>query len=69
MGLKKLHGLRHRYAQIRYRELTGWESPHCGGPKRKNMDKIQKEIDNKARSIISNELGHNRIEIVKVYVG
>lgn len=30
-GLSKMHGLRHAYAQQRYRELTGWTSPHAGG--------------------------------------
>ncbi|NHO67687.1 hypothetical protein G8770_19240 [Aestuariicella hydrocarbonica] len=31
-GLSKLHGLRHAYAQERYRELTGWNAPANGGP-------------------------------------
>ena len=30
-GLHKLHGLRHAYAQERYKELTGWPSPAAGG--------------------------------------
>jgi len=29
-GLSKLHGLRHEYAQQRYRELTGVECPGHG---------------------------------------
>jgi hypothetical protein len=31
-GLSKMHGLRHAYAQQRYLEITGWPSPHAGGP-------------------------------------
>jgi hypothetical protein len=26
-GLSNMHGLRHRYAQMRYETLTGWKSP------------------------------------------
>lgn len=33
-SLSKTHGLRHAYAQARYRALTGWPSPHAGGPAR-----------------------------------
>ena len=31
-GIGKAHGLRHAYAQQRYKELTGWECPVKGGP-------------------------------------
>jgi site-specific recombinase XerC len=30
-GLSNMHGLRHRYAQMRYEALTGWASPKSGG--------------------------------------
>ncbi len=30
-GLSSMHGLRHAYAQDRYKELTGWECPASGG--------------------------------------
>ena len=33
-GLSSMHGLRHAYAQERYEELTGWECPASGGPKK-----------------------------------
>ena len=35
-GLSKMHGLRHAYAQQRYRELTGWPSPMRAGPPKRN---------------------------------
>ena len=42
-GLRNLHGLRHAYAQTRYRELTGWESPINGGKKRAWMSEREKK--------------------------
>jgi len=68
-GLSKMHGLRHAYAQQRYRELTGWLSPHAGGPSAKDLRPDQKMIDHKARLQISRELGHSRKQIVSVYLG
>ncbi len=44
-GFRRLHGLRHRYAQIRYKELTGWECPHMGGPTVRQMAPEQRNID------------------------
>ncbi len=69
LNLKKLHGLRHQYAQDRYKQLTGWECPHRGGPSRKTLIGLNKAKDNEARLIISNELGHDRIQIVATYIG
>jgi len=68
-GLSKLHGLRHQYAQNRYRELTGWDAPACGGPTRNELDTEQLQLDLQARLTISNELGHNRESITSVYLG
>lgn len=68
-GLKRLHGLRHEYAQARYYEITGWECPQRGGPKRSKMNSWQRDVDKEARLTISRELGHNRIEIVANYIG
>lgn len=77
MGLKNCHGLRHAYAQRRYHELTSQLSPDnkpfkCpieGGIPSKHLPENQKEIDRKAREIISLEMGHSRIAIVRVYLG
>jgi len=68
-GMSKLHGLRHEYAQARYKELAGWESPAKGGPRSKELTAEQKEIDLKVRLQISQELGHNREAITAVYLG
>jgi site-specific recombinase XerC len=68
-GLNRLHGLRHEYAQQRYKELTDWESPVKGGPNRKQLAPAQKEVDRVARLKISEELGHSREAITAVYLG
>ncbi|MEO8964713.1 MAG: phage integrase N-terminal domain-containing protein, partial [Gammaproteobacteria bacterium] len=44
-GLKNMHGLRHAYAQQRYKELTGWEAPINGGLKSCDLTREQKQID------------------------
>ena len=69
VGIHHVHGLRHRYAQERYRELTGWECPANGGPKSKQLTPAQKEIDREARMTISQEMGHGRESITAQYVG
>jgi len=68
-GLKNLHGLRHAYAQQRYKELTGWEAPINGGPKSRNLTQEQKQIDYQARMILTEELGHSREQITVNYLG
>ena len=67
--MKKLHGLRHTYAQRRYRELTGWEAPINAGKLRREMTEVEKQKNIEARRIISSELGHSRIAITWVYCG
>lgn len=69
LRFKNLHGLRHGYAQRRYRDLAGFESVFAGGPKRRALDSNQQVIDVQARLQVSQELGHNRIEITDVYLG
>ncbi|MCY4129153.1 MAG: integrase domain-containing protein [Gammaproteobacteria bacterium] len=68
-GLNNLHGLRHGYAQRRYLRLTGWYPPSAGGPKFSELTQTQQKIDQEIRLKISRELGHNRIEITRVYLG
>lgn len=68
-GLKKLHGLRHAYAQKRYRDLTGWKAPVAGGPASVSLDSDQRALDRGARETISRELGHSREQITTVYLG
>lgn len=68
-GLSNMHGLRHRYAQMRYEALTGWAAPAAGGPPRHALSAEQREIDIYARQSISLELGHGRPQIIDVYCG
>ncbi|MCB1695661.1 MAG: integrase domain-containing protein [Halioglobus sp.] len=68
-GLSKMHGLRHAYAQQRYRELTGWPSPHAGGPTKQQLNTAQRQTDQQARLTISEELGHQREQVTAVYCG
>ncbi len=68
-GIKNPHGLRHRYAQKRYEELTGWKAPVAGGPASKSLTNDQRARDKGARMTISRELGHDRILITGDYLG
>lgn len=68
-GIHGVHGLRHRYAQERYRQLTGWPSPNCGGPRSSQLDIEKKERDLSARLLLSEEMGHGREQITAVYLG
>lgn len=79
-GLSKTHGLRHRYAQTRYRELVdaraqerlgqaGWEAPTAGGPTSRELTPEQKAIDREVRLLLTEELGHRREQITTAYLG
>lgn len=68
-GISKTHGLRHRYAQQRYEELSGRKAPVNGGLSRKEMSPIEKALDNQFRHQISIELGHERVDVVAQYIG
>ena len=63
------HGFRHGYAQQRYKELTGWDAPIAGGPDPRTFNYEQRRQDTLARMILTEELGHGRIQIVKNYCG
>ena len=67
-GIHRVHGHRHQYAQVRYRELTGWAAPAAGGPRSKALTPEQREVDRRARVTISEELGHGREQITAVYL-
>jgi hypothetical protein len=68
-GLSNMHGLRHRYAQMRYETLTGWKSPAAGGPGTAQLDLSQRLADQHVRQQISRELGHERVKVTEVYLG
>jgi hypothetical protein len=77
MGVSKLHGLRHAYAQRRYHELTraldprgqGLLCPMAGGVSSKDLQGLEKDLDRRARMILTRELGHSRKNITKIYCG
>lgn len=67
LGVGQTHGLRHGYAQTRYRELMGFDCPAVGGSRSLSVDELVK--DKEIRTLISEELGHSRINITSVYLG
>lgn len=67
-GIRNPHGMRHAYAQTRYKELTGWEAPINGGPTFKELTSEQKTMDHEARMIITSELGHGRKFVTRNYL-
>ena len=68
-GVHRVHGHRHQYAQVRYKEMTGWQAPAAGGPSSRELTPEQRELDQVARLTISAELGHEREQITAVYLG
>ena len=67
--IRNPHGHRHRYAQLRYRELTGWDCPAGGGPRLRALSPEKRHLDQLARLQISREMGHYRESITAVYCG
>jgi hypothetical protein len=63
------HGLRHAYAQQRYKELTGQDSPIAGGLKFSEMPPQLQQKDRWARMVLTEELGHSRLQITSNYLG
>jgi hypothetical protein len=68
-GIDHVHGLRHHWAQDLYLLLTGWECPARGGKTSRQLTKAEKKIDREARLTISRELGHEREQVVAIYLG
>jgi site-specific recombinase XerC len=76
----QFHGQRHHYAQQRYQALTGVPAPintdiaksawHAYMATQLNISlEVAEALDHRARSILSQELGHERLEVVRVYIG
>ncbi len=63
------HALRHNYAQERYKDITGLAAPAAGGLKYNAMTDKQRQGYHTACRIISEELGHNREDISRTYLG
>ncbi|MGZ9896537.1 integrase domain-containing protein [Bordetella bronchiseptica] len=68
-GLSNMHGLRHRYAQIRCEVLTEWKSPTAGGHSSTQLDLPRRTVNQYARQQISRELGHERLKVTSLYLG
>jgi integrase len=69
VGLNKLHGLRHAYAQRRFLALAGFPCPACGGPSHRALTAEQREADEDARMLLTEEMGHQRVSITAAYLG
>ncbi len=67
-GIRHVHGHRHYYAQVRYKQLTGWACPAGGGPTSKQLTPEQIRIDRDARMTITHELGHGRAQVTAIYL-
>ena len=63
------HDYRHGYAQRRYWEITRHECPMAGGLTVADLDAEERALDRDARKAISEELGHGRRYITRVYLG
>lgn len=62
----KQHDLRAAYACGKYQELTGCKAPVC---REAGDSKPDRETDRAARLTISQELGHNRMDVTNSYLG
>src|SRR2546427_12233404 len=69
VGINGVHGYRHRYAQRRYHELTGWECPARGGPSSRQLTKKEQERGREGGLQTSHEMGHGRSEVTAAYLG
>ena len=59
------HGLRHGYAQRRYRQQTGLPTPVEGGA----LGQIDRATHEAASFVVTRELGHGRKDVVTSYYG
>lgn len=64
-NLKGIHELRAAYACERYEQITNHLAPINGGLCRR----LDPQLDREARSQISYELGHGRIDVASIYIG
>ena len=63
-GIKGFHDMRAAYACERYQALTGFPAPVVTGVRQAN-----KTLDTQARVLLSQELGHNRLDVIAAYIG
>jgi len=76
----KFHDARHKYAQVTYEQLTGWPPPICLQMTKKQhksfvikkygiLESVFLKYDRYARITVSKELGHERIQVSRTYLG
>ncbi len=65
LNLKGFHELRAAYACERYEQITQHRAPINGG----QCCQVDRNLDREARTQISHELGHGRIDVVAAYIG
>lgn len=63
-GIKGFHDMRAAYACERYHALTGFPAPVITGTRQ-----ADKTLDTQARVLLSQELGHNRLDVIAAYIG
>jgi len=69
-GIRKAHGLRHYYAQQRYIVLSkGLTPPKLTSGEEPKLTPAEQALDVSARLTVSQELGHARLDITRVYLG
>jgi len=64
-NLKGFHELRAAYACERYEQITHHRAPLNGG----RCHKTDPWLDQKARELVSYELGHGRTDVISAYIG
>lgn len=67
----KGHGLRHQWAQDRFKELSGMDCPKAGGLNYSKLNQEQKIQWDKAAATVNQELGHGkkRLDTTATYIG
>lgn len=68
-GITNMHKHRHWYAGWRYRTLAGVPAPAAGGPTHDTLTPGERARLDAARLQVSQELGHNRIDVTDAYLG
>lgn len=68
-GIANMHKHRHWYAVWRYRTLSGVQAPAEGGPTHDQLTPNERARLDAVRLQVSQELGHNRIDVTDAYLG
>lgn len=63
-SIEGFHDMRAAYACERYETITGSLAPAIAGERQ-----ADKTLDTQARAILSQELGHNRLDVIAAYIG